>query len=137
MASDEANVVPFTLQLDGETTGTPWFGKFKAKIRLSLRDQLNRDKIRRELLGSMGGTPDDRALSIAIIISELTVRLVEAPPWWREQANGLDLEDGNVVSKVYDEAMKVEADALDNRKKKADEAKGELKQVQAEKEAAK
>lgn len=132
MANDTANVAAFELRLEGETTGNLWYGPFKAKQRLSLRDQLNRDKIRRELLGAQGGTPDDRALSIAIIVSELAVRITDSPDWWKQTSNGLDMDDGNVVSKVYDEVMKIEADAVAERKKSASKAKEELAQVQAE-----
>lgn len=132
MAADENNVGSFSLNLEGETTGTQWFGQFKAKKKLSLRDQLNRDKIRRELLGTIGGESDPRALSIAYVLSELGVRITEAPPWWKEQANGLDMEDGNVVTKIYETALDIETNALAERKAKADAAKVDLKKDQAE-----
>jgi hypothetical protein len=124
---DDTNVVPFTVADEGETTGTLWHGKFKAKKRLSLRDQLQRDKIRRELLGGSSEGTDDRALSIAYVFSELAVRLTETPDWWKEQGGGLDMEDANIVTKVYDAAMKVEADAIAERKGKTKVAEIEIK----------
>lgn len=137
--ADEANTAQFSISEDGETSGTRWVGKFRAKKKLSLRDQLNRDKVKRELLGTMGGIPDPRPESIAIIVAELSVRLVEAPDWWRELGNGLDMEDGNVVTKIWDEALKVQEDYDAERRKRAEEARGVLKekQVQDQKEAAK
>ena len=125
---DNLNTTPFEIKETGDATGELWFGRFVAKQRLSLRDQLNRDKIRRDLLGEMGGSADVRAASIAMIVSELIVRLVEFPDWWKEQANGLDMADENVVVKVYDAAMKAESDANEARKAKAEAAKEALKQ---------
>lgn len=49
-----------------------------------------RDKIRRELLGNFGIDSSPRAAELAITLSELSVRLVDAPKWWKDSQSGLE-----------------------------------------------
>jgi hypothetical protein len=131
--ANEANEASFSLSLDGETTGEKWVGDFKAKKRLSHRDQLRKDQVRRDLLGPQGNTPTERAMSTAMILSELRVRLVDAPKWWQAMGEGLDLEDDNVIGTLYDEVMKIEREAGESKKKKAADALTEMRKEAAEK----
>lgn len=124
MANNEP--VVFEIKETGDITGEQWFGSFAAKQRLSYRDQLKRDQIRRDLLGTDAANATQLARSQAEIFSELAVRLTKAPSWWTEAGNGLDLTDDNVVLAVYRSAMKVEQDALEELKKKSEEAKKAL-----------
>lgn len=133
MASD-ANDVPFSISIVGDTTDEKWVGDFRAKRTLSHRDQLRRDQIRRELLGSAAGASTDRALSIAMVLSELAVRVTKAPKWWTEKDNGLDLEDGNVIGEVYDQVMRIEREHIEARKAKAEKIQGEMRAEPPEKE---
>lgn len=128
----EAADAPFTIHETGDYTDQTWSGEFRAKKRLSHRDQLRKDQIRRELLGGQPGTATDRALSTAMILSELAVRLTKSPAWWTEAGNGIDLEDDNVIGRVYDEALKVERDAAEEKKKKAEKIQ-EAMRAEAEK----
>jgi hypothetical protein len=118
---------PFSIRVVGEETGEIWVGDFVAKERLTHRDVLRKDQIRRELLGAAGGSPDARAMSVAFIVSELTVRLTKMPKWFEESGFGLDLEDESVLALVYDKAIKVQLDAQAARKKAAEDKKEELK----------
>lgn len=120
------NDAPFSINLVGDESGERMFGDFRAKERLSHRDTLMRDQRRRELLGSMGGTPDERAYGIAVIVSELSVRLTKMPRWFEEANLGLDLEDENVIADVYQKALKVQLEARKLREKKDEEDKKEL-----------
>lgn len=129
------NDAPFSISVEGESTGEKWVGDFRAKKRLSHRDQLNKDAMRRELLGSQPGVPTERAMSTAMIISELTVRLTKAPKWWEAKGNGIDLEDDSVIGAVFDKAMAVEKEDQEARKAKAAAAQAELK-AEADKAAA-
>ena len=70
-----------------------------------------------------------------MILSELRVRLTKFPPWWSEIGMGLDLADDNVIGKVYDAALLVEADAVEAKKKKAEKVQAQLKEAQAKKKA--
>jgi len=126
MASD-VNDVPFSISLIGDVSEEKWVGDFRAKKTLSHRDQLRRDQIRRELLGSQGGTPTERALSIAMVLSELAVRITKAPKWWAEKGDGLDLDDGNVIGEVYDNVTRIEREAAEAKKVKAEKAQEEMR----------
>lgn len=116
----------FDIKMFGDITGEQWVGLFKAKKRLSYRDQLRRDQVRRDLLGNHPEAASALALSQAEIFSELSVRLIQAPSWWTEKGNGIDLEDDNVVIEVYQQAMKAESDALKELKEKGEAAKVKL-----------
>lgn len=118
---------PFSISVIGDETGEKWVGDFRAKERLTHRDTLMKDQRRRELLGQSGGEPDRRALSVAVIVSELTVRLTKMPKWFEESALGLDLEDENVLAEVYDKAIKIQLNAAEARKKAAEEKQAELR----------
>jgi hypothetical protein len=122
--------VKFTVTITGETSGETWRGEFAAKPRLSHRDQLARDRIRRELLGPDGTNAVPRAHNQAEIFSQLAVRLTEAPKWWSEAGNGLDLDDDNIVAEVYSQVMRIEQEAFERVKKAAEDAKAELAKVQ-------
>lgn len=117
---------PFTLSIIGDETGERWIGDFRAKEFLSHRDNLIKDQRRRELLGNAAGVPDERALSIAIICSELFVRLTKMPRWFEESGLGLDLLDENVLADVYQKALKVQIEARKLREKKDEVDKKEL-----------
>lgn len=121
--------VQFTVSVIGDTTGEKWYGMFKVKPRLSHRDQLQRDKVRRELLGADGSNASVRAKDQAEIFSQLAVRVVEAPSWWKDNGNGLDLVDDNVIADVYSAAVKAEVDALEETKKAGEQAVQELATV--------
>lgn len=126
MAND-ANEAVFSLHLTGDVTGETWDGEFAAKKRLSHRNHLTKDNYRRQLLGEAGGMPTDRAIEAAVMVSELEVRLVKWPEWWTTKGKGLDLEDDNVLAEVYAKALKVEKDAADAVKKRAEEKQKELR----------
>lgn len=133
MATDPVDA-PFSIHILGETTERTWAGEFRAKKRLSHRDHLRKDQVRRTLLGGEPGIPSDRAEQTARIFSELAVRLTQAPPWWTDANGGVDLEDDNVIVRVHDEAIRIENEAIEAKKKRAEKVQEELR-AQAAKEA--
>jgi hypothetical protein len=125
--------ISFTVSVDGEITGEKYRGEFKAKPRLSHRDQMQRDRVRRELLGGDPQFADQRTLYQAEIFSQLSVRIIKAPSWWTDSNGGLDLEDDAVIAQVYKQVMKLEEDAIAALKKEGEEAKDELAKIQEQK----
>jgi len=123
------NTEDFIVRVVGDTTGTEWTGKFTTKKRLSFNDQLRRDQARRQMLGDAPGKPSERAESMALIFSELLVRLTTAPSWWTDNDEGRTLEDENAVVEVYEKALGVERKALEEVRNRADKAKEDLKEV--------
>lgn len=122
-----AESLPFTINITGETTGEQYKGQFKAKIRLSHRDELRRDELRRKLLGATPAEASQRAQNQASLLSDLEVRLTDSPKWWGTVGGGLDLEDDNVLIGVWEECQRIERESLENIRKEAEAAKGELK----------
>lgn len=100
--------VLFSIHLVGDTTGKLWTGEFRAKPILTFRERLQSDRMKRELLGGDGAGASTESVVYSSLIGDLTVRLTEAPEWWKESQGGLNLQDYNVLEAVYDEAKKVE-----------------------------
>ena len=123
MIKDQA----FTISVVGEVSGETFRGEFRALKFLTHRQQLLLDQKRRELLGGNAEFSSQRARNQAEIFSQLFVRLSEAPKWWLESGNGMDLVDDNIMVEVFNAAMKVEEEAVSSVKKKAEDAKEALK----------
>jgi hypothetical protein len=120
----------FVVSVTGDTTGEKFEGKFKVRTRLSFRDQLRRDEIRRTILGVGADAAYARASSAADMFGELSVRVIESPTWWKNADNGLDLADDNVLSEVYKKALKAEKDLVDSLTKQGEQAKKDLQDNQ-------
>ena len=125
-----SNEAKFTVDVTGETTGKPFKGIFKTKLRLSHRDQLRQDEIRRELLGKNPETASPRAQNAAEVFSFVLAHLIETPTLWSVNGNGLDLEDDNVVSEVYSKIVEAKVEAQNKLKAEADAAKVELTKLE-------
>lgn len=95
----------FHVNVVGELSGESYMGKFTVRTRMSFKDALTRDSVRRNLLGASPETASVRANSVADVFSELAVRVVEAPSWWTNSDNGIELVDDNVVAEIYKAAM--------------------------------
>lgn len=118
----------FTVSVVGEVSGETFRGEFRAVKFLTHRQQLLLDQKRRELLGSNPDQAGVRAKNQAEIFAQLFVRLSNAPKWWIESGQGMDLIDDNVMVEVFNAALKVEEEAVQEMKKKAEAAKAQLKE---------
>jgi len=113
--------------LKGTTTGTPFNGKFKVRTRLSFRDQLRRDEIRRSLLGPTGTEASQGAAFVASLVSEMSVRVIDSPIWWKASDGGMELADLNILSEVFALAAKAEQDLINSLVTEGDKAQADLK----------
>jgi hypothetical protein len=125
-----SNSAQFSIDVTGEITGKSWKGVFKTKLRLSHRDQLRMDEIRRDLLGAKPESASPRAQNAADIFSTIAAHLVEAPQWWAMNGDGLDLEDDNVVAEVYGRILEAKVEAVKKLKADAETAKTELAKIE-------
>lgn len=116
----------FFINVKGETTGLEYSGSFTAKALLSHAEQMEVEALRREFLGSYAATADQRNKNQATIFAGLSFRLTEAPDWWKQAGNGVQLYDDNVMAEVWEQAIKVETEFLKDLKERADKAKGQL-----------
>jgi hypothetical protein len=118
--------VEFSINIVGDTTGEQFIGKFRAKEVLSKGDMLARDERRRFLIGDKPESAPVWVQKYAELFSQVEVRLLEAPTWWRECRNGIDLKDDNVLLDIWERVMKVEEEFRARRTAETDKAKAEL-----------
>jgi hypothetical protein len=121
-----SNTESFSVSVTGEVSGEKYPGMFKTKLRLSHREQLRLDEIRRELLGKNHEAATPRAQSQANAFATIMVHLVESPKWWKDSDGGLDLEDDNILEEVYTKIIELKKSASSKLKTEADAAKAEL-----------
>jgi hypothetical protein len=92
------------------------------------RDFLKIDEKRRLLLGENAGAASPGAQQSAIVLAELAVKVLEAPKWWSDAQNGLDVEDDNIIGEIYGLTVKAE---LERKEKLQEESKAALERLAA------
>jgi len=122
--------IEFSIKVTGETTGEEYKGVFKIRPRLNLQARLTRDQMRRDLLGVKGDEASQDAMNIATVYSKIWAHLVEAPSWWKDARNGLDLEDEAPAGAVYQEVLRIEKESIDAVLKKGEQAAEALKNAE-------
>jgi hypothetical protein len=122
MSSNTTEITVRSTLLDG----TVLHGRFKIKTRLSNRDSLKLDEIRRSLLGEKSDMANENINGLASVLAKIAVNVVESPSWWKDSNNGLDLEEQGPVMDVFEAVLKAEKDYADDLKKKAEAAKSVL-----------
>lgn len=125
MALDKTST--FVISVDGETSKEKWVGKFIVKTQLSPREILRKDQIRRDLIGQEKDCQASlEAKSIATVFSTLWVHLMEAPNWWKDQGNGIDMVDENVATEVYLKLAEIMNKEAKEREELAEKAKAAI-----------
>jgi hypothetical protein len=129
-----ANSEQFSIDVIGDNTDKPWKGVFKTKLRLSHKDYLKQDEIRRGLLGEKPETASPRAQNTADLFSFVLIHLIETPQWWKMNGDGLELEDDNVIGDIYGKIVELKVADQKKLKAKAEADKVEIaKSADAEK----
>lgn len=116
--------VEFKINEVGDDTGNPYTGTFKVKTLLDRKDRFLADERRRAIIGSNAADALITLQEEAFILGQLSVRVVDGPRWWKDSNNGLLLEDGNVIVKLYEIALQKE---LERKEKIREEAKEAVK----------
>lgn len=114
----------FSISEIGETTGKSYVGDFTVKTVLTRRELFKIDALRREIIGpSPEGAivPADLQLE-AHMLGHLQVRIVKAPEWWSQAGGGLDLEDLDIIAKLFGFMLKEENKIKSALKKDAERA---------------
>lgn len=125
----DVSPVSFMIDVLGEVTGHRYEGTFKVKPILSHAEQLSRDIAMRDLLGPKPGDASGRATSQAVILAEIRIRSVEAPSWWKDSRDGLNLFDEVVLATLFDKIQEIEAKWKEDVKKKAEDVKVKLAEL--------
>lgn len=122
------------LSTTGSITGKSYVGSFRAKGVMTRRDQFLADAARRRIIGPNPGDALPALQGEAYMLGQLSVRIIDAPDWWRASANGELLEDGNVIAELYELSLTAENDL---RKDISEAAKAALDKLTKEPEKAK
>jgi hypothetical protein len=111
----------FDIDLVGETTGFDYKGTFTVKCALSISEK-HKLELERTRLSADYANPTAGLVGISIAMSNLSVRVIEGPAWWKNSNNGSDVLDEEVIFTLYEECMKMEKTWKDSLKKQSDEA---------------
>lgn len=102
----------FSIDVEGSITKRRYEGVFKVRPLLTHRQKLQRDEMKRQLLGAMPESATNDAFKTAVIFSKIWIHLVEAPSWWKDAANGIELLDEEPVSAVVDKIVDIENEVM-------------------------
>jgi hypothetical protein len=119
--------VTFTVSVKSEF-GQTYEGRFEAKTKLSIRETLREEELTRIHLGADPLNASPLAKAIAGAIAYLTVHLTEAPSWFRDASNGLDIEDETVLISINNACVKAIDDERGSTISAAEKAQKELRE---------
>lgn len=128
MTSDMKNLRPqdtLRIKVVGSLTGETWAGDFRIWRVLTHRQQIERDRITREFLGT-SPSPAIEETGRATALADLQVRVITSPKWWEACGNGADMIDNEVLGAIYKAAIESENGFYEERRKAAEEAAGKL-----------
>lgn len=101
----------FDINMVGEHSNSTYMGNFKCKALLSPLEQIRADKLYRDLLGQNSHLSSNHVSQLAYALAQLSVRLVEWPPFWENNGlNGGHVKDESVILQVLE--LSLEAAAL-------------------------
>jgi hypothetical protein len=118
----EGSVASFEVAETDQLTYTTFIGAFRVKCFLNPLETIKADRIFRELIGSVNPVmASGAAKNMAFAISQLAVRVIEAPDFFKNQFNP-DLPGGHlpeeVLIHILDKAIDAETKFRDQQKKK-------------------
>ena len=119
----------FSVNIVGANTKRVYTGEFTTKTTTTMKDEFASDLKRRQVIGpSPDGTPPSANLQWqAYMIGQLFVKLTDAPKWWQDSNGGLDLEDMNVITEVYNAVLEAEDKVIKALDAESEEALEKLK----------
>ncbi len=128
--------IQVNVNIKGEISGNDYNGLFTAKTKLSYREMIGQDALRRQILGPDPKNALAEVWEHASLSSYLSFHVTDAPDWWKQSNGGLDGVVGtdlnvlttvfNTIAAAIEKEIKAHAkDAEDAQKKLADAAKKE------------
>jgi hypothetical protein len=115
------NQKSFDINSVGETTGLEYKGAFTVKCALSISEK-HKLELERTRLTADYANPTAGLAGIAIAMSNLSVRIVEGPAWWKNSNNGSDILDEEIVFELYEKCREAEQAWKESLKKQGEEA---------------
>jgi len=124
------DVVEFTVS-EKDSSGETFTGSFAAVRRLTPRQMMLADRIRREQLGEHAQYASDDMLNITNMFAHLAVSITKSPQWWKESNGGLDLDSDKipVIVAIYKKVAEIQGKVEKELTKEAEADKKVLKEV--------
>lgn len=109
----------FEFECTGEITGKQYDGRFTVLCVLNIgqKHALALEKTR--LLGNYTNPTDD-LVGYALILSNLRIRIVDGPEWWKQSRGGAMIDDEEPLIKLYQKIQEVEQEWKQGLKEKAE-----------------
>lgn len=99
-----SNLATFSVNHEGALAGS-YIGQFVFKCFLLPYERLSASKEKRDLLGEFGVAATAYEQNLALALSELKYRIVQAPPFWTQNNMLGNIADSDLIFKVYEAAM--------------------------------
>ena len=112
------NQKSFEISYLGEITGKKYEGTFTVKCVLNLAEK-RKVEIERSTLSADLNNPTDSLSAIATIVSNLRVRVVESPDWFKQSVQTLDVLDEDVLFHIFSKCMEKSDEWTSEVKKKS------------------
>jgi hypothetical protein len=98
------NQKSFEISHIGEVTGKKYEGTFTVKCVLNLADK-RKVEIERSSISADLNNPTENLSAIASVVSNLRVRVVESPDWFKQSISNLDILDEDVLIEVFSKCL--------------------------------
>lgn len=108
----------FSFSYVSEDSGLTYEGTFTVKCKLNIAEKYQLELEKSRLMSDMAN-PTNGLMGMAIALSTLRTKIVDAPNWWT-QGRGLAIEDEDALVALFD---KVESESMEWRKELDEKAK--------------
>ena len=107
----------FAFEHVGETTEKKYDGQFTVRCVLNIGQKHSMALEQTRLLGSYENPTNDLS-GLAIILSNLRAKIVEAPEWWKQSLGGSLVDDEDALVALYRKVVEAEVEWKEELKKK-------------------
>ena len=120
----------FDINVLGDRTNQSYMGTFRVKCLLSPLEEIEADKIYRELLGPNSHLAQEHVRQQAFALAQLDQRLIEFPAFWENAVlGGGHIKDRNVVMEVLDKAIQAQEQYVKGKEKELEQKQKRLAQM--------
>jgi len=98
------NQKSFEISHVGETTGKKYEGTFTVKCVLNLAEK-RKIEIERSTISADLNNPTENLSAIAGVVSNLRVRVVDAPDWFKQSIATLDILDEEIFFHIFSKCL--------------------------------
>lgn len=123
----EGSEAKFEINVLGKFTKQTYIGTFKVKCILSPLEEIEADKIYRELLGNNYHLSDETIKQKAFALAQLQVRVLQQPFFWEnDRLGGGHIPDSNVILEILDKAVEAQEMYIESKEQEMKERQAAL-----------